>query len=121
MNIVVGGTLYKKEIMDLILKNGNEKIKVAIMGDLEAAMALRNGQADYYFGSCQTGAGGALSMAIALNGMDKCLSVAMVGKVLEPEEIAEAIQMGKTAFGFVPEAADKVIPIIMREIVKQKM
>ena len=113
LKIVVGGALNKNENAELIEKYGNGQVEVKVMGDLQAAMALKNGQADYYFGSCQTGAGGALSMAIALNGMSKCVPVAMVGKVLSDEEIEQAIKDGKTAFGFVPEAAASVIPVIM--------
>ena len=54
-------------------------------------------------------------MAIAMNGMDKCITVAMVGKVLD-DEILKSIENGKKAFGFVPEAAASVIPVIMRGI-----
>lgn len=118
MKIVVGGALYKKEIADLIEKYGKGKVEISVMGDLQAAMLLKNGEADYYFGSCQTGAGGSLGMAIAMNGLDKCITVAMVGKVLDKEEILDAIRNGKIAFGFVPEAAATVVPIIMEEILK---
>lgn len=55
-------------------------------------------------------------MAIAMNGMDKCITVAMVGKVLDDEEILAAVKDGKKAFGFVPEAASRVIPVIMKGI-----
>ncbi len=118
MKIVVGGALNKKENAELIERYGNGRTEVAVMPDLQAAMALKSGQADYYFGSCQTGAGGALGMAIAMNGMDKCITVAMVGKVLEEDEILEAIKSGKKAFGFVPEAASRVIPVIMKGILE---
>ena len=57
-----------------------------------------------------------LGMAIAMNGMDKCITVAMVGKVLDDDEILKSIENGKKAFGFVPEAAASVIPVIMRGI-----
>lgn len=116
MKIVVGGALNKKENGELIEQYGNGRVEVTIMPDLQAAMALKSGQADYYFGSCQTGAGGALGMAIAMNGMDKCITVAMVGKVLKDEEILAAVKGGKKAFGFVPEAASRVIPVIMKGI-----
>ena len=116
MKIVVGGALNKKENAELIEKYGNGQVEVVIMQDIQAALALKNGQADYYFGSCQTGAGGALGMAIAMNGMDKCITVAMVGKVLDDDEILKSIENGKKAFGFVPEAAASVIPVIMRGI-----
>ena len=105
MKIVVGGALNKKENAELIEKYGNGQVEVVIMQDIQAALALKNGQADYYFGSCQTGAGGALGMAIA-----------MVGKVLDDDEILKSIENGKKAFGFVPEAAASVIPVIMRGI-----
>lgn len=118
MKIVVGGALNKKENAELIEKYGNGQVEVEIMPDLQAAMALKSGQADYYFGSCQTGAGGALGMAIAMNGMDKCITVAMVGKVLDDDEILKAVRDGKKAFGFVPEAAAGVIPVIMRGILE---
>ena len=35
---------------------GNGQVEVQIMQDIQAALALKNGQADYYVGSCQTGA-----------------------------------------------------------------
>ena len=105
MKIVVGGALNKKENAELIEKYGNGQVEVVIMQDIQAALALKNGQADYYFGSCQPGAGGALGMAIA-----------MVGKVLDDDEILKSIENGKKAFGFVPEAAASVIPVIMRGI-----
>lgn len=118
MKIVVGGALNKKENAELIETYGNGQVEVQIMQDIQAALALKNGQADYYVGSCQTGAGGALGMAIAMNGMDKCITVAMVGRVLSDEEILQAVRDGKRAFGFVPEAASGVIPVIMKGILK---
>lgn len=118
LRIVVGGQLSKNENAKLIEQFGEGKVEITVLGDLQAAMAVKNKKADFYFGSCQTGAGGALAMAIAMLGYDKCISVAMVGKVLEDEEIVEAIQKGKIAFGFVPEAGHTVIPIIMKELLK---
>ena len=114
MKIVVGGALNKKENAELIEKYGQGQVEVTVMQDLQAALALKNGQADYNFGSCQTGAGGALGMAIAMN----CITVAMVGKVLDDNEILKAIENGKKAFGFVPEAAAGVVPVIMKGILK---
>ncbi|MEG0661540.1 MAG: DUF2620 domain-containing protein [Anaerorhabdus sp.] len=118
LKIVVGGQLSKNENAKLIEEFGEGKVEVKILGDLQAAMAVKNKTADYYLGSCQTGAGGALAMAIAMLGYDKCISVAMVGKVLDDEEIVKAIAGGKIAFGFVPEAAHTVIPVIMKELLK---
>ncbi len=120
LKIVIGGQLSKKENAELVEKYGEGKVEISVMGDLQAAMAVKNKKADYYFGSCQTGAGGALAMAISLLGYNKCVSVAMVGKVMDEEEIVKSIQEGKVAFGFVPEAAHTVIPIIMKELLKNE-
>lgn len=116
IKIVVGGALSKNEIAEIITKCGGDRVEVAIEGDLQAAMGLKGGKYDYYFGACATGSGGALSMAIAMNGMDKCISVAMVGRVLDDAEIRQAVKDGKIAFGFVSDAAPHVIPVIMEEI-----
>ncbi len=111
MKIVIGGHLNQEENMELVKKEG---IEVDIMDDMSAAMAVKSGQYDFYFGSCQTGAGGALAMPIALLGNKKCISVAGPGFILSDDKIAEAVEGGKIAFGFVPEAAQSVIPKIIR-------
>ena len=125
MKIVVGGALNKKENAELIEKYGNGQVEVVIMQDIQAALALKNGQADYYFGSCQTGAGGALGMAIAIllqafatNVWQLFILRAIMGLTSGyiPNAILKSIENGKKAFGFVPEAAASVIPVIMRGI-----
>lgn len=118
LKIVVGGHLNKPENEALLIKYGGDQVQVETRGDLDAAMGLKTGKYDYYFGSCQTGAGGALAMAIAMCGMEKCITVGMVGKILSEEDIRNAIHDGKTAFGFVCEAAETVIPVILKEILK---
>ncbi|MEG1805678.1 MAG: DUF2620 domain-containing protein [Clostridia bacterium] len=119
IRIVVGGQLAKNEIVELIERLGGDKVVVTSKNDLEGAMALKNGTVDYYFGSCNTGGGGSLAMAIALNGMDKCMTVAMPSKILSDEEIINGIKNGKVAFGFVPECLDYVVKLIMKEILKK--
>lgn len=120
VNIVVGGQMDKQQIGKLIEEHGKGKVKVNIKGDIEAVLDLKNGQADYYFGSCATGAGGALAMAIGIIGAANCLSVSIPGKVLSEEEMRKAVQDGKKAFGFVNTDAEKVIPILIDEILKKE-
>ena len=105
----------KKAIADLLKKHA-PGADVAVMSDIEATMAIKNKQADYYFGSCATGAGGALGIATGLLGKDKCITVSMAGKVLSQEEITAAVKAGKVAFGFVNYDAEKVIPMILKAI-----
>jgi hypothetical protein len=82
-------------------------------------MAIKNGQAEYYFGCCATGAGGALGIALGLLGKDKCFTVSMSGKILSAEEIAVGVKAGKVAFGFVNYDAEKVIPLILKAIAEK--
>ena len=105
----------KNTIADLLKKHSPQS-DVAVMSDIEATIAMKNKQADYYFGSCATGAGGALGIATGLLGRDKCISVSITGKVLSQDEISEAVRAGKIAFGFVNYDAEKVIPMILKAI-----
>jgi len=115
MKLVVGGQMDKKIIADLLKKHSPQS-DVAVMSDIEATLAIKNKQADYYFGSCATGAGGALGIATGLLGKDKCITVSMSGKVLSQDEINAAVKNGKVAFGFVNYDAEKMIPMILKAI-----
>lgn len=106
----------KKVVEELLKKHSDDNAEVAVMSDIEATMAIKNGQADYYFGCCATGAGGALGIALGLLGMDKCFTVSMVGKILSQEEISAGVKAGKKAFGFVNTDAEKMIPMILKAI-----
>lgn len=116
--IVIGGQIEKQMIADMVTELVGDKATVVVKGDIEAAMAIKNGEADYYFGACNTGGGGALAMAIALAGADKCCTVSMPGNVKSSEEIIAEINAGKIAFGFIPNDAEKVLPKIINELFK---
>jgi hypothetical protein len=114
--IVVGGHLEKEKIAEMIKEIGKDQVSVEIKSDLEAAMAVKNNQADYYFGACNTGGGGALAMAIAMLGMNQCVSVSTPGMMLSDEKILQSVKDGKKAFGFTPQHAEQVIPVILNAI-----
>ena len=61
MKIVVGGQI-EKEVLATALRTAfdarNTAVEVAVLNDIEAAMAIQSGAADYYFGACNTGGGG---------------------------------------------------------------
>lgn len=118
LRIVVGGQIEKDRVAEIIKKIGGEKVSITIKSDIEAAMAIKTNQADYYFGACNTGGGGALAMAIALLGMGLCATVSMPGKIRSDEEIVKEVESGKKAFGFTPQHAEQVIPVIMNKILK---
>ena len=120
MKIVVGGQIDKQKVYDTIKGVVGDRASVEIKDDIAAAMAVKTGQADYYFGACKTGGGGALAMAIALCGYGQCVTLASPGKTMTPAEIAAQVQSGKTCFGFVPESISTVVPPLMAALLEKK-
>ena len=117
MKIVVGGQINKQEIHDYIQKYfGEGNVELAVKNDLDAVMAMKVGQFDYYIGACNTGGGGALAMAMALLGAGACKTISMPGKILSDEEIIQAVNEGKTAFGFTSQHMEQVLPVWLKAI-----
>lgn len=85
MKIVVGGQIDKENVNNLLKKYIPES-EITVKSDIDAAMDVKVGNADYYFGACNTGGGGALAMAIAIIGADKCATLAMPGNILDEEK-----------------------------------
>ena len=48
IRIVVGGQMDKERIAKKIEEIGKDKITLEVKTDLDAAMAMKTGQADYY-------------------------------------------------------------------------
>ena len=119
MRIVVGGQIDKGEIAAIIKKTLPDAV-VEVKGDLEATMAMKKGQYDYYVGACNTGGGGALAMAMALLGKAKCVTVSMPGKVAGKDEIETAVREGKVAFGFTAQHKEQVLPVLLSAIERKE-
>lgn len=117
MRFVVGGQIEKEKIAETLRTlAGDKATSITVMGDIEAAMAIKSGSADYYVGACNTGGGGALAMAIAIAGADKCATLGMPGKILSDEEIIAHVNAGKVAFGFTGQDIDSVMPVLLNAI-----
>ena len=114
--IVIGGQIDKQKVADITAKIAGDRASIEIKSDIEAAMAIKTGSADYYLGSCNTGGGGALAMAIALLGMGNCATVSMPGHIKTESEIKSEAEAGKKAFGFTAQHAEEVIPVILKYI-----
>lgn len=115
MKIVIGGQVEKKE-MEALVKEIDSTIETIVKSDLDAAMAMKTGQADYYLGACHTGGGGALAMAIALIGRDQCETVSMPGKKPVEAKVEEAVAAGKKAFGFTGDHMETAVPMIIKAL-----
>ncbi len=118
VKIVVGGQINKAEIAKIVTDTLGQQCSVDVLGDLDAAMAMKAGQYDYYIGACNTGGGGALAMAMALLGSDLCATLSMPGKISSDQEILEAVQKGKKAFGFTAQHANQVLSVLLPELKK---
>ncbi|MDL2267026.1 DUF2620 domain-containing protein [Desulfovibrio sp. OttesenSCG-928-G15] len=116
MKVAVGGQIDKQKIADMVQSVCNGQVEVSVDNDIQAAMQVKNGQADIYIGACNTGGGGALSMAIALLGMDKCTTLSMPGSLKTEEEILADVNAGKIAFGFTAQSVDDIVPVLMRAL-----
>ena len=117
VKIVVGGQLAKEDIAAQIRAAGGDKVQVTVKDDIQGAMDIQSGAADYYFGACQTGGGGSLGMAIAICGYGRCVTVASPGKTMAESEIVAAVKGGKKCFGMVVEAIPVVVPVLVREMI----
>ncbi|CAM9103036.1 DUF2620 family protein [Mycoplasma todarodis] len=115
--IVVGGQLKKDEIQSLVLKLIPDST-VDIMSDLDAALAMQDEEYDLYLGSCDTGGGGALAMAISFLGIDKAKTVATQSSKKSYEEIAQMVEDGVVAFGFVESEVEYAVENIIKAWIK---
>ena len=115
IRIVVSG-LCAGEICRLASELGREHVSIRETIDIAGATDVAQGRADYYFGACATGAGGALAMAIAILGYDRCFTASMVGCPPKEAEIQAAIASGKRAFGFTVDHIDRTVRMLMAAI-----
>ncbi len=108
--------LAAKEIVNKVIETGGDKVEAHVLADITAVKEVAQGKADYFLGACATGAGGALSMAIAILGYSNCLTVSTAGKTPKEAEIQQAVQSGKKAFGFSCDHVDTAVPLIVKAI-----
>ena len=114
--IIIGGQLEQAKLKNIIEKIANDKFEVSVASDMDAAMKVQSGEADYYIGSCNTGGGGALAMAIAMLGADKCVSISTPTIRMEVEEIEKEINNGKVAFGLIVDSIEEMLPILISKL-----
>lgn len=116
LRIIVGGQMEKQRIADLVKQLGGDNVDVQIKSDIEAAMLIKQGAADYYLGCCATGGGGSLAGAIAILGYGQCVSISMPGIVPEKSKIDQAVAEGKKAFGFTDNHVDAAVGMLMQAL-----
>lgn len=108
--------LQREQIKKNIEATAPGSFEVFIHNDMEAAMKVKSGQLDYYIGACNTGAGAALSIAIAVIGYNKSCTIAKPGIKAKDEHIAKMIAEGKVAFGLSVEHVEHAIPMLINHL-----
>jgi hypothetical protein len=110
--------LTSTETKRIIDKMFPDQVQALTDNDMIASRKVKNGQVDYYLGSCQTGGGGSLATAIMVLGYGNCLTVSRQGKCPSEKEIRKMVYGGKhKAFGYVNTHTEKVIPALVQALV----
>jgi len=120
LRLVVAG-LGRNEIKRFAEATGGDRVQVTSLSDLEAARAVKAGQADYYIGACASGRGGALTMAIAVLGYANCLLVSTQGSAPSPDDIKKNVRAGThQAYGINYAHAGQVIPPLVEALLERQ-
>ncbi|HDL7749794.1 TPA: DUF2620 domain-containing protein [Yersinia enterocolitica] len=108
--------LQRELIREMIEQTAPHTFEIFILSDMDAAVKVKEGQLDYYIGACNTGAGAALSMAIAIIGYNKSVTIAKPGIKAKPEQIEKFVTEGKVAFGLSVEHIEHAIPLLITQL-----
>lgn len=117
MKIITGGVgkVEVAEVLKTLIAHDDE---VVVGTDMDAAMALRVGSADYYLGTCHTGAGASLGVLVGLLGNDACHTFGRGTPT--PQAIEEALAKGVKAMGFSLDQIQEAVPAIWTALKKRK-
>ncbi|MFJ9690288.1 DUF2620 domain-containing protein [Streptomyces bacillaris] len=114
MTKILTGGVGKVEVTRAIGALGLDALDVTASSDIDAAMKLRTGQADYYLGTCHTGAGASLGVLVGLMGSAACHTFGR--SVPAAAEIDTLLAEGKKVFGFSMDQIDTIAPLMARAI-----
>lgn len=117
MKIAIGG--MQKNEMNEAIKKAMPEVETIITNDMAAVKLLKKGEADYYFGACESGGGSAISILIGLMGYSKCCTVCKNGGKPNKEEIEKFVNEGKICFGMTVSNIEGTVPVLM-EVLKNK-
>ncbi|MEU7043047.1 DUF2620 domain-containing protein [Streptomyces varsoviensis] len=114
MTKILTGGVGKVEVAETVKKLALDGVEITVSSDMDAAMKLRAGQADYFLGTCHTGAGASLGVLVGLMGKDACHTF---GRTVPTEDdVNGLLAEGKKVFGFAIDQIDLVAPVMARAI-----
>ncbi|MFG2529872.1 DUF2620 family protein [Streptomyces sp. NPDC048516] len=114
MTKILTGGLGKSEVAGQVTGLGLPDVEIAVSNDMDAAVQLRAGQADYFLGTCHTGAGASLGVLVGLLGAAACHTFGR--SVPTAEQIEALLDEGKKVFGYAVDRMDAVTPVLARAI-----
>ncbi|MGF1680280.1 DUF2620 domain-containing protein [Photobacterium minamisatsumaniensis] len=116
--IAIAG-LQREQIQEQINMAAPGQFECHILNDMDAAIKVKSGELDYYIGCCNTGAGAALSMAIAIIGYPQSCTIAKPAIQAKQPEVEQFINEGKVAFGLSVEHIEHAIPMLISTLNNQ--
>ncbi|MFE3828304.1 DUF2620 domain-containing protein [Streptomyces sp. NPDC059092] len=114
MTKILTGGIGKTEVADTVSRLGLGGLEISVSNDMDAAVRLRAGQADYYLGTCHTGAGASLGILVGLLGSPLCHTFGR--SVPTEEQVAALLSDGKKVFGFAIDRIDVLAPLMARAL-----
>lgn len=107
----------QEEIARVVRESGGAAVEARVTSDFEAAAAIKTGAADYYIGACQSGAGGALAVAIAMLGFGNVVRLSGVGSQgVDEALVTGGVSSGKRAYGIAHSHIASGVPLVVRTI-----
>ncbi|MEV5123561.1 DUF2620 family protein [Streptomyces decoyicus] len=114
MTKILTGGVGKSEVAGQVTGLGLPGVEIAVSNDMDAAAALRAGRADYFLGTCHTGAGASLGVLVGLLGTAVCHTFGR--SVPTTEQIEALLDEGKRVFGYALDQMDAVTPVLARAL-----
>ncbi|MFG2206341.1 DUF2620 domain-containing protein [Streptomyces sp. NPDC048638] len=114
MTKILTGGVAKSEVASAVAGLGLPGVEVLVSNDMDAAVQLRAGQADYFLGTCHTGAGASLGVLVGLLGSAACHTFGR--SVPTAEQIEALLGEGKKVFGFAVDRVEAVVPALAQAI-----
>ncbi|MDF4252896.1 DUF2620 domain-containing protein [Streptomyces sp. WMMB303] len=116
MTKILTGGVGKTEVANAVRALDLDGVDVVVSSDMDAAMKLRSGQADYYLGTCHTGAGASLGVLVGLLGRPACHTFGRT--VPDEDQVAALIADGKKVFGFSMDQIETIAPLLARALAR---
>jgi hypothetical protein len=106
----------RERVVDLVRSSAPPGSTVDALSDYQAANDVRTGKADVAIGVCQSGAGGALAIPMALLGAGACAQLSTPTRQPTRDEIVAAATSGKKVFGLALAHVEAAIPILVQAL-----